>query len=275
VLTALAWAVATLSAARASRLIGPWSTTAGVVSVGLVASIPLVLVERPPGPDDAGDLALLAFAGIGYVIGMVCNYAALGRGKVGLVAPITSAEGAIAALLAVAAGEPATPLLLVLLGGVVAGIVVTTLEPGIGPGSFLTGDRTYLVFATAAALLFGASLFAAGYASESVPLGWVVIAGRIAGVLGVALPLVLLGRLRMVRAAVPFVVLSGLLEVSGYLTFAWGARDGIAVTAVLASQFAVLAAVGAHLLGERLAPRQWAGVGVVAIGVAAITLLRV
>jgi drug/metabolite transporter (DMT)-like permease len=63
--------------------------------------------------------------------------------------------------------------------------------------------------------------------------------------------------------------------VAGYLTFALGARDAIAVTAVLASQFAVLAAIGAHVLGERLAPRQWAGVGVVAFGVAAVTLLRV
>lgn len=274
-LTALAWATATLAAARASRRIGPWSTTAWVVTVGLVASIPLVLVDRLPGPDEAADLAWVAFAGLGYVVGMVLNYAALARGKVGLVAPITSTEGAIAATIAILAGEPATPALLFLLGLVVAGIVVTTLGTDADPTLAAGRDRRYLVLAVGAALMFGTSLYAAGRASETVPLGWVVIAGRVAGVLLVALPLVVLRRLRFDRSAVPFVVAAGLLEVVGYLTFALGARDGIAVTAVLASQFAVLAALAGQLSGERLAPRQWLGVAMVGLGVAAVTLLRV
>jgi drug/metabolite transporter (DMT)-like permease len=156
-----------------------------------------------------------------------------------------------------------------------AGLIATTLEPGGDASPRVPGDRRYLLFAAGAALLFGTSLYAAGHASASVPLGGVVIAGRIVGVLAVTLPLLALGRLRFERSAMPFLLVAGLLEVAGYLTFSWGAREGIAITAMLSSQFAVLAAVGAHLLGERLAPRQWAGVGVVAVGVAAITLLRV
>jgi drug/metabolite transporter (DMT)-like permease len=217
----------------------------------------------------------LAYASVGYVGGMILNYAALATGRIGIVAPITSTEGAIAAVMAVIGGEAATPLLLVLLGMVAAGLLTTTLEPGVRASAFVSGDRRYLLFAGGAALLFGTSLYAAGHASASAPLGWVVIAGRLVGVLAVTLPLIVLGRLRCERSAMPYLVIAGLLEVAGYLTFAWGAREGIAITAMLSSQFAVLAAVGAHLLGERLAPRQWAGVGVVAVGVAAITLLRV
>ena len=58
--------------------------------------------------------------------------------------------------------------------------------------------------------------------------------------------------------------------------FALGSRHGIAVSAVLASQFAALAALAAYLLfHERLARSQLAGIGVIAAGVAILTALQV
>ena len=57
--------------------------------------------------------------------------------------------------------------------------------------------------------------------------------------------------------------------------FTLGARDAIAISAVLASQFGVLAAVAAYVLfGERLSRRQTAGVAAIAVGVAALTLIQ-
>ena len=58
--------------------------------------------------------------------GLLCSYAALRAGMVGLVAPIISTEGAIAALLAIVAGEPLTAaagaaLALIALGVALAG----------------------------------------------------------------------------------------------------------------------------------------------------------
>ncbi len=56
--------------------------------------------------------------------------------------------------------------------------------------------------------------------------------------------------------------------------YAWGAHESIAVTAVLSSQFAVMAALMAHTLGERISSRQWLGVVAVTVGVVVITLTR-
>ena len=60
----------------------------------------------------------------------------------------------------------------------------------------------------------------------------------------------------------------GIAEVVGSMLSAWGSRESIAVTAVMGSQFAALAAVAAFVLfGERLGRIQVAGVVLIVIGV--------
>jgi small multidrug resistance pump len=62
-------------------------------------------------------------------------------------------------------------------------------------------------------------------------------------------------------------------EVLGFVSYAVGAREGVAVTSVVASQFAALTVVGAWVVfRERLMRRQVAGVGVLAVGVALVAL---
>ena len=83
---------------------------------------------------------------------------------------------------------------------------------------------------------------------------------RLVGILVIAIPLLLLRRLRLNRAAVPFVLVTGLTEVLGIALFAFGAREGIAIASVMSSQFAAIAAVAAViLLRERLARVQVSG----------------
>ena len=73
----------------------------------------------------------------------------------------------------------------------------------------------------------------------------------------------------------PLVLLSGCCEVLGFASYAEGSRHGIAVSAVLASQFAALAAVGAFLVfHERLARVQLAGVAAIVVGVGVLSLLQ-
>jgi drug/metabolite transporter (DMT)-like permease len=101
-------------------------------------------------------------------------------------------------------------------------------------------------------------------------VAWALLPSRLLGVAVVTLPLLLRSEMRMSREALPLVLVSGACEVAGFALFAWGARDGIAVSAVLSSQFAAIAAVAAYFLfRERLAPLQLAGVAtiVVAVGV--------
>jgi drug/metabolite transporter (DMT)-like permease len=63
--------------------------------------------------------------------------------------------------------------------------------------------------------------------------------------------------------------------VAGFALFALGARHGIAVSAVLASQFAAISAIAAYVLfHERLARLQLAGVVAIVCGVTVLTVLQ-
>ena len=102
---ATCWAVTTLTAARASRLIGSYATLAWVMLTGLLVVGPFVLAEGRPPELDGGAAGWLVVAGAGNVAGLLITYTALQIGKVGVIAPIESSEGAVAAVIATLAGE--------------------------------------------------------------------------------------------------------------------------------------------------------------------------
>jgi drug/metabolite transporter (DMT)-like permease len=271
---AAAWAVTTLTAMRASRLVGSQTTLAWVMLTGLLVVGPVALAEGKPAALDGGALVWLAIAGAGNVGGLLLIYTGMRIGKVGVVAPISSSEGAVAAVIAVVAGEHLGVWTGVALGVVVAGIVLAARPPAEKDESGHDDPRAALL-AVAAAGSFGASLYATGRASADLPIAWAVLPPRVLGVAFITIPLFLLGRLRLTRAALPFVVVCGLAEVVGFVSYAVGARHGIAIAAVLASQFAAIAALAARVLfGERLGRAGTLGVAVIAAGVAAVSALR-
>ncbi len=262
-----------LTASRASPLIGSWSTLAWVMLTGLLVVGPVALVQGRPGGLDRGAMTWLAIAGFGNIAGLLLVYTALRIGKVGVIAPISSTEGAVAAVIAVVAGETlgvwtAFALIIVAAGVVLAARPAEPEEAG-------HDDPRAALLALAAALAFGAGLYATGRASLDLPIAWAVLPPRLLGVVFVTVPLALSGRLLLTRKAVPFVVASGLAEVAGFVSYAVGARHGIAIAAVLASQFAALAAVGAAVFfKERLTRVGVAGVVVIAVGVAVVSALQ-
>jgi len=270
---AVAWAATMLTASRASPLIGSWSTLAWVMLTGLLVVGPVALAQGRPEGLDRGAMTWLAIAGFGNITGLLLVYTALRIGKVGVIAPISSTEGAVAAVIAVVAGETlgvwtAFALIIVAAGVVLAARPAEPEEAG-------HDDPRAALLALAAALAFGAGLYATGRASLDLPIAWAVLPPRLLGVVFVTVPLALSGRLRLTRKAVPFVVASGLAEVVGFVSYAIGARHGIAIAAVLASQFAALAAVGAALLfKERLTRVGVAGVVVIAVGVAVVSAVQ-
>jgi drug/metabolite transporter (DMT)-like permease len=128
-----------------------------------------------------------------------------------------------------------------------------------------------VALALLAALCFGSSLYATGRVSQSLPLGWVLLPARLCGVLLVTIPLASRRRLRVDRAVVPALVVAGLAEIVGFLCIGIGARTDVAITSVLASQFAAFAAIGAvFLFGERLGTIQKEGIVGIAIGTALV-----
>jgi drug/metabolite transporter (DMT)-like permease len=282
---AFAWAAGTLCSARSSRLIGAASVLAWVMLVGLVANLAVVAAGPSPGPLSGADVALLVTAGVGNVLGLFLAYTALRSGKVGLVAPIASTEGAIAAVLAVAAGESLGAAPVVLLALMAFGVVLAAVAPEESPapdvprplGSQPAAGRSSrpALLAALAALSFGVGLFATGRLGASLPLGWALLPPRVVGVVAVTIPVALSRRLRLTRATVPLVVVAGLAEVVGFASYVAGARHGIAVAAVLASQFAAIASVAAYVLfRERLTRLQFGGVAVIVIGVAALAAIK-
>jgi len=269
---AVCWAGAALSAARASRLIGARSVLAWVMLVGFVVVAPLTAAAGFPDGLGPGEVGWIALSGAGNVAGLLCSYEAMRLGRVSIVAPITSTEGAIAALLAVATGEALGAESLVLLGAIAVGVVLASRTESIETGQ---PTRSTLL-AVCAAACFGSSLFATARVSQALPLVFALIPPRLVGVAAITVPSAVTRRLVLTRAALPLVVLSGLCEVGGFASYAVGARHAIAVSAVLASQFAALAAVAAYFLfHERLRPLQVAGVATIAVGVALLTAVRV
>jgi drug/metabolite transporter (DMT)-like permease len=271
---ALAWATATLCATRATRLIGTPSVLAWVMLTGLAVTVPWAAVKGVPSLGREA-LGLLLVAGFGNTIGLLFAYSGFKIGKVGIVAPIVSTEGAIAAVIAVVAGErlaPGTgPVLVVVAGGIVlAAMGRDSADADSAPRASRAG-----LFGLAAALSFGVSLYATGRLSSELPVAWAVLPPRIVGVLLIALPLAVTARLVLTREAAPLVLVAGAAEVVGFASFALGARHGIAVSAVLASQFAAVAAVAAYFVfGERLTRAQLVGVVAIASGVAVLSALQ-
>jgi len=270
---AVMWAAATLCSSRSSRMIGAASVLAWMMLVGLAAVGPLVAVEGRPAALDAGAVGWLAVAGLGNVCGLFFEYRGLRLGLVGVVTALASTEGAIAALISVGAGEHLAPATGLALAVIALGIFFAGLPPEAERVS-RSAFRPAL-YGLAAAGSFGVSLYATGHVGSELPLVWAVLPPRLAGVIGVALPLVLASRLRLTRRALPLVVASGLMEVVGFASFTWGARHGLAVSAVLASQFAAISAVAAYVLfGERLSRGRALGVATVALGVAALSAFQ-
>jgi drug/metabolite transporter (DMT)-like permease len=275
--TAVLWATTLLGSQRSARLIGAWSTLAWVMLVGLVFAVPFMLLTGTNVQLDSRDLFHLAVAGVANSAGLVCVYTALRRGKVGVVGPIVSTEGAIGATLAVVAGDPISGAAIGILALIAVGVVLASVErssPAVGSDPEVSALLT-AGLALAGAILFGVNLYVTSRLATELPLAWAILPARVAGVVGVTIPLLVARQLRLNRAAVPFVVLVGLAEVGGVITFSLGARESAAITSVIASQFAGIAAIAAFLLyGERLTRVQVAGVVVIAVGVATLAFLQ-
>jgi len=290
---AAAWALSTLCSSRSSRLIQPTSVVAWMMVVGLLITAPLAAISGVPARLGPGSGAWLAASGVGNVVGLVLTYRALRIGQVALVAPLVSTEGAVAAVIALIAGESLAPGVALTLAAIVAGIWVASAPDRSRAGSAPDRPRAgsapdrpradataphptrAIVLAMAAALAFGVSLYATARAGAELPVSWVVLSARAIGVVALALPLLATGRLEMTRRAVPLVVASGVCEVLGFYSYTTGSRHGIAVAAVLASQVGGLAALAAYFaFGERLSRKRTFGVCTMLVGVAVLSALR-
>ena len=233
-------------------------------------------------------------------MGLLLGYAAMQVGKVGLVAPIASTEGAIAALIAVAAGEPLSASVGIVMIVIAVGVVLTAIAPddgavagisegGIaiaGPPDFgrrfrrprgpsgrtvAPGDRA----GGRGGLRVWDQSVRHGPLGSEVPLVWALVPARLFGLVALTIrwrrEVVSRSPVRSCRSS----SCREFCEVAGFASFAFGARDSIAVSAILLSQFATISAILAWVLfGERLSRLQLVGVAIVVTGVGVLAALQ-
>jgi drug/metabolite transporter (DMT)-like permease len=254
----------------------PRAVVAGMMLVGLAICVPLAAAEGVPARLHGTAWVWLALSGGGNVAGLLLVYAALRQGQVSLVLPLVSTEGAIAAVIAVLAGETLSSAAAAALLLATVGVCLASIRPDAAgePGASDNEHHFRVVALTlCAALMFGSSLYGTARAAAELPSAWVVLSARVVGTVVLAVPLMLSGRLRLPRPAVPLVVASGICEVLGFFSYNVGANHSIAITAVLASQFSTIGVIGSYVLfKERLGRIQLVGVCTVIVAVSWLSL---
>jgi len=272
-LTATFFATSTLCNSRAVKHISSWSVVAWAMTVGIVANIPILIIGGIPHLTGS-QVSWLVVCGLANVGGLVLAAYSFRVGKVGVVSPIIATEGAIAAVLAFAFGQPLVPIVIVTLAVIVIGVVLAGVAPDPAP---IAHERPHLavLLALACAATFGLSLYATGHLSGELPLGLVMLPPRLTGVVLLAIPLAATRRLQLTRRAAPLVVTMGIAEVIGYICLTIAQRDDIAVASVLVSQFAPIAAVVAFVLfKERMGRLQIVGLVVIILGVVGLSIVQ-
>lgn len=288
---AIIWAIGSVGASRAARGVGSVLTLAWVMLIGLLL-LGGILPFSGAVSLSGSTIVWLVLAGAGSVGGLLLMYQALRIGYLGVVMPIVTSEGGITALIAIAAGQSVRPGTAAALAVIVVGVLLTagsarttSSAPSAATPSRISDDhvanspadggRRAAGWASLAALSFGVALYATGRAGAVLPAAWAVLPPRAVGVIAVTIPLALSGRLWWPHACAGWLLLSGVCEVGGYFAYAVAARNSIAVAAILSTLAGTIAAsIGRLLLGERLRPRQLAGIGVIFLGVAAVSALN-
>ncbi len=270
-LAALMWGSSTAVASRSTRMIGSQQVLAWVMLTGFaIMAVVAPLADGRPHLSWHG-LAWALLGGAAAVSGLGLVYAALRIGKVGVVAPIASTEGALAAVFAAVLLDQVPSVGVILsLAVIAAGVVVVTFQ-----GQVADLHLRPVLMAVGAASVFGVGLVASGQAGKAIGAYWTILIARIVGLVLVVLPMAWARRLRWPGPALWMVVFSGIAEIAGFVGYVVGAQHGVAVPAVLASQFAAVAAVISYFaFGERLSRTQVGGVVAIAAGVAAVAVMR-
>ena len=267
---ALCWGASTVVASRSTRILGSQQALAYVMLLGFVALALLAPVSGLPAHSGSHAWEWALLAGAGSAAGLSMMYRALRLGKVGVVAPIASTEGAIAAVISIALGEQLTTGVAVCLVVVACGVVLVTMR-----GRASDVHLRPSLYALGASCLFGVNLVASSHAGDALGPLWTILVARVVGVSLIALPLILRGSLRPPGRAWWMVAFSAAAEVIGFTFYVIGSHDGVAIPAVLGSQFAAVATIGSFVIfGERISRRQIAGATVIVIGVTALAALQ-
>ena len=260
---AVCWGVPDVWLAQATRSVGPFAAVFGSVLIGVVLIAPAALFVDPPEWTARGVL-LAVLVGALTAVGYYAGFSAFRNGAVSIVAPIIACEGAVAAALAIAAGDPVHGSVLAFLAVATAGVVLAAMGEG--------GGRAGALPAVVAAAIWGVILVLSAPVADDLGVFWAFLLIRVSA-LAWMLPLALRSGAALRWLGDPWrVAVWALGDSSAYLAFVAAANRGpVAVASVLAAQFATVAVIVATaFFGERPRRRQLVGVALVIAAVTAI-----
>lgn len=266
---AVAWGITAYASAPAAREAGVRSALAWSALIAPAVLWPLALVLEG-APDASGnDLGWAIVFGLGLIGAYAFGFLAMTLGSVSLVATVISTDGALAATVSILRGETVGGLVIAGLTVIVVGVMLA-----VSGGKASAGPRREGLAALAAvgaAVCFATTFLSAGEV-ETLQPAWFVAFGRLVPLALVTVPVLAVTRCALPpRKAWPWIAINGIGDVLGFVAYANAARHDLAVAAVVASEYAVVAVVlGVLLLGERLRPHQWAGVGIALAGIALV-----
>ena len=268
------------TAAYLGPVLGRTHPPEAVLAVGQLAAVPaaglLVAALGTPVPGRAA-LLLGLLAGLANGAALSAMYECSRHLRLSVMAPIGASGGAVPVVVGLVLGERPGPWQLAGIPLALAGVALVAAGQRGGRGIDPPGARRPLGLALAAgwALLYGVflSLFAEAARAGGPGAGgelWAVLTSRVTLLLTVvAIPLARRSSLRLPRAALPVVVLNGLLILGGVVAFAGATTAGlVSVVSVLATLSPlVTVALAVVLLRERLGRQQQAGLVAATAGV--------
>lgn len=264
-LSSLVWGTSDFAAGlvakrRPAAAVVGWSQALSLV---VMTSLVVASGELPDGSWPVWAL-LSGFSG---ACALVCFYAALSTGTMGVVAPIASLGVVVPVLLGVLGGEEPSG---VTWGGMA--LAATGVLLASGPELNAGLARRPVLLACCAGLGFGITLYSLdrGGRSSIMHTLWGM---RLTSVLLFAIVALVLRRAGgMTRRDVPALAFIGLADLTANALFAYASSHGyVSVAAVLGSLYPVVTALWAYaVLRERLRPIQTAGVVVTMLGVVLI-----
>lgn len=290
--SSLTWGIVDITGALAGRRVGSTAVLAGAQLVS-VATIALIVLADPSrlGPQAATGFLAGIPVGVGAAFAYLSYFTALRIGPLSVVSPVILAYGGATVVLAVVLrGETLLPVqalgaLFATAGVVLAGIV---FHGGRLRGARLVGPGVLVAALTI--ILF--SVVTVALAGPIQTYGWlsVGLGSRVANAMAALILLLLMVLRSRSRAAeaVPGVVVparftafvlalilvTGLCDVAGFVTFAIGLEIAPTWLVGLASSFGPVIAVvfAVRQLGEHLRPTQWAGLALLAGGVVVLAV---
>jgi drug/metabolite transporter (DMT)-like permease len=266
--SSLTWGAADFSGGLLTRRL----PLAGVTILSQAAGFTLLLVGlAADGRIDGHSLWIGAIGGVGGGAGLACFYAALARGTMSIVSPITACSAIVPLGLSLGAGERPSVLALAGSGIALGGAVLASVEER-STGD--TGRRDAIALAVGAALAIGCFIFFLGKASREGSVLSALVGARVGSLtLLIGWAAVTGARVRVTPRAGLAIALVGLADVTANALFALASQRGLlAVVSVLGSLFPVVTVLLAHvLLHERISGVQRLGVAVALAGIAVVS----